>query len=92
MTYEQAYEDHSYLWKTYGPARDMTGGYVDQDDLSFLLSSPSKDTARRCLSDQINYWFQVGPEGKINPDIFIDSMVFEIAERHNCDVYDLKYV
>ena len=33
MTYEQAFKDHEYLWKI-GPGYDMTGGYVDQEDLS----------------------------------------------------------
>ena len=59
ITYEQAYADHAYLWDI-APAYDMTGGYVDQNDLTTLLRSPTKATARDCLCDQIEYWFQRG--------------------------------
>lgn len=83
VTYEQAYADHCYLWQTYGSASDMTGAYVDQDDLSQLLKSPTKATARDCLVDQIVYWFDVGPEdGKID---WADPEVLEIAERYGKD-------
>lgn len=61
VTYEQALEDHTYLWDFYGPAADMTGGYVDQEDLSKMLRNPSKTTARQCLINQIAYWFEIGP-------------------------------
>ncbi|HJV53066.1 MAG TPA: hypothetical protein VJ652_16485 [Noviherbaspirillum sp.] len=61
ITYEQAYADHAYLWAI-APAEDMTGGYVDQDDLKRLLRSPTKATARDCLCGQIDYWFQKGPD------------------------------
>lgn len=83
VTYEQAYADHSYLWQTHGPASDMTGAYVDQDDLARLLKSPTKATARDCLEDQIDHWFSVGPEdGKID---WSDPEIREIAERHGKD-------
>lgn len=62
MTYEQAYKDRQYLWKRYGPAHDMTRGYVDQEDLESLLKSPTKGTALNCLHRQIEYFFEVGPE------------------------------
>ena len=62
VSYKQAFSDWSYLWNEYGPADDMTGGYVDQDDLASLLRNPSKTTARDCLVRQIGYWFQVGPD------------------------------
>lgn len=81
-TYEQALADHTYLWETYGPAQDMTGGYVDQDDLAKLLRSPTKATARDCLVDQIIYWFSVGPESDCErPDG--DPFVEDIADRYN---------
>ena len=48
ITYQQAREDHEYLWGTYGPAYDITGAYVDQDDLKRLLESPMKKTALAC--------------------------------------------
>ena len=89
MTYKQALEDHKYLWSI-GPADDMTGSYVDQEDLKRLLLSPTKTTARDCLCSQIDYWFQVGPDtGKaygedVNKYIRSDTKVREIAERHNC--------
>lgn len=60
MKYDQAMEDWKYLWAI-APADDMTGGYVDQEDLSKLLRNPTKRTATACLLDQIRYWFQVGP-------------------------------
>ncbi len=91
MTYEQAYKDHQYLWKTYGAADDMTGGYVDQEDLDRLLKSPTKAVAKLCLCRQIDYWFQVGPDDGVDipgnkaPQLIIlDPIVREIAERHGC--------
>lgn len=29
--YNLVYADHQYLWNTYGPAHDMSGGYEDQN-------------------------------------------------------------
>lgn len=91
ITYEQAFRDHQKLWSI-GPADDMTGGYVDQDDLDKLLAKPTKATARDCLVSQINYWFEVGVEagsGKSSGDtkaveaaIENDPEVREIAERY----------
>lgn len=89
VTYEQAYEDHKYLWDFYGPASDMTGGYVDQEDLARLLASPSKATARDCLVRQITYWFDVGPEqgGLLDKsDAATDDRVQEIMERYNVEI------
>ena len=60
MTYEQAKADHEYLWENYGPAYDMTGAYIDQEDLGKLLKNPTKKTARECYETQIVYWFQAG--------------------------------
>ena len=77
MTYEQAREDHEYLWNMYGPAVDMTGGYVDQDDLKKLLMNPTKATARQAYENQINYWFRVGPD---RGDSFSDGPVTESSE------------
>lgn len=83
ITYEQAREDHEYLWSI-GPADDMTGGYVDQEDLAKLLRSPTKATARDCYVSQIIYWFQVGPDDGEGAQYSIenDPEVAEIAERH----------
>jgi hypothetical protein len=89
ITYEEAFEDHRYLWETYAPAQDMTGGYVDQDDLSKLLASPTKITARQCLISQIIYWFEVGPDLTAcyyTPDMRRDPALAEIAERYGCDL------
>lgn len=87
VSHKQAFADHSYLWETYGPANDMTGGYVDQDDLARLLRSPTKATARDCLVEQIIYWFQVGPDSvghpRINPS---DPMLIDITERYDQDL------
>lgn len=85
--YEQAYADHNYLWNTYGPADDMTGGYVDSDDLDRLLRNPTKATARDCLIDQITYWFQTGPDSMgyapIDRD---DPILIEIADRYGEEI------
>jgi len=88
MTYEKALKDWKYLWAI-GCAYDMTGGYVDQDDLAKLLLSPTKATAKKCLCDQIEYWFQAGTE-QAGTEIIRSSRsimegdphVREIAERH----------
>jgi hypothetical protein len=68
----------------------MTGGYVDSEDLDRLLKSPTKATARKCLIDQIVYWFHVGFDGE-HPGIFseaarCDPIVLEIAERYFCEM------
>lgn len=83
ITYEQARKDHEYLWGI-GEAYDMTGGYVDSDDLAKLLRKPSKVTARECYCRQIDYWFEVGPDSReANREIpWDDPKVQGIAERH----------
>lgn len=83
ISYEQARADHEYLWSI-APANDMTGGYVDQEDLSKLLKSPTKATARDIYMNQIIYWFHAGPQdddqaGEVPWD---DPRVVEIALRH----------
>ena len=90
MTYDEARSDHEYLWDTYGPAHDMSGGYVDQDDLKKLLESPTKTTARQCYRAQIVFWFQNGPEPALLPDRpgidrrwLDDPFVEDIAIRHD---------
>ena len=86
LTYEQARADHEYLWMTYAPAADMTGGYVDQDDLDKLLKSPTKRTATACYVSQIKYWFQIGPDdqfGRIGNSWKGDPEVLEIAIRYD---------
>ena len=86
MTYEQAYKDHCYLWGI-GGAQDMTGAYVDSEDLEKLLKSPTKKTAKDCLCRQIKFWFEIGPDvmsGTSDPQHWIetDERVADIAERH----------
>jgi len=83
VTYEQAWSDHHYLWSVYGAANDMTGAYVDQEDLARLLRSPTKGTARDCLVSQIEYWFQVGPDTSGGAALDkADPRLAEIAERY----------
>lgn len=85
ITYDQARGDHEYLWGTYGPANDMTGGYVDQDDLNRLLKNPTKNTARKCYVDQICYFFSRGCESANGGKPFSnDQRAYEIAKRHGC--------
>ena len=101
VTYEQARSDHEYLWDTYGPASDMTGGYVDSDDLERLLRKPTKVTAREVYHDQILYWLGVGPERKgvsreehrRNLERAVDDRkVRRIAYRHGEDLSQLEQV
>jgi hypothetical protein len=86
ISYEQARADHEYLWRTYGPANDMTGGYVDTGDLVKLLKSPTKATARDCLCSQIAHWFSVGPEPGAAPVDPTDERLLEIADRHGVSI------
>ena len=87
MSYATARKDHEYLWKTYGPAGDMTGEYEDQRDLHLLLESPSKATAAWCYQNQIQWWFEKGPEMGSNPGWEKDRRVFRIAVRYCVEVY-----
>lgn len=84
-TYEQAYSDHTYLWTTYGAAADMTGAYVDQEDLALMLRKPNKVTARDCLVRQIEYWFYAGLDEthERNEIDWDDSRLQEIKERYS---------
>ncbi len=92
MNYEETYKDHKYLFDI-GPASDMTGGYVDSEDLGYMLKNPSKKGAVRCLSRQIDYWFQVGTENGVGfndgkmPCELVDEypLIKEIADRHCCE-------
>ena len=59
--YSDVHHDWHYLFSV-EPADDMTGGYVDQDDLKRMLDNPTKKQAVSCMVDQILYWFAVGPE------------------------------
>jgi hypothetical protein len=81
MTYEEAYDAHTYLWRTYGPAADMTGAYVDQGDLARLLKSPTKKTAKDCLDRQIRHWFNAGTDDCRYPDWSDDETVQAIAYK-----------
>ena len=83
ISYEQAREDHEYLWSI-APAYDMTGGYVDQEDLQRLLENPTKATARDCYCSQIDFWFQNGPSGFDERALipWHDARVVDIANRH----------
>lgn len=90
MKYEDMKSDWEYLWNI-GPANDMTSGYVDQEDLQRLIDSPSKTTAKKCLLNQMNYWFTVGVEPRNrssnsgdDPHIFEKDYprIPEIAEKY----------
>lgn len=81
-SYDQAWRDHQYLWLTYAEADDMTGGYVDSEDLKKLLRTPTRATARDCLCSQIAFWFQNGPATAPGHIPWDDPRVREIAERH----------
>lgn len=87
ITYEKAREDHEYLWSI-APADDMTGAYVDQEDLAKLLKMPTKAIARDCYVAQIDHWFSCGPDPcnlpSADPQYWIDCDAFvkDIAIRH----------
>lgn len=80
--YLEAKSDHDYLWKTYGPADDMTGGYVDQEDLKRMLDAPTKKMAVYCLARQIHYWFQMPPKWPLTPGMMDDHRVVEIRDKY----------
>lgn len=82
-TYEEARQDHEYLW-SFGPAEDMTGAYVDQEDLKELLENPTKATARKCYIRQIEYWLIQGPEKDVIDTWKYSKAVAEIAETYGC--------
>ena len=95
MKYEEIYKDWNYLFRRVGFAADMTGGYVDSEDLDELLKSPSKSTACKCLRRQITYWFQVGLEqdcehlGKTIYELCDEfPEIREIAERNHEELSD----
>jgi len=92
-TYDEVKKDHSYLWSI-GPASDMTGGYVDSEDLDRLLANPTKTTAKNCMINQIEYWFSVGIEDirhKRYESTFPSSLekehpeIREIADKYGID-------
>lgn len=84
ITHEQARKDHEYLWAI-APANDMTGGYVDQEDLDLMLQNPTRAQATKCYCSQISYWFSVGPDLGKGREVWQelgDPILSEIAERH----------
>ena len=95
MTYDEMYADWKYLFKKVACADDMTGGYVDSEDLDELLAKPTKGTAKGILSRQIDYWFAKGieysreHEGKSIFDLAEQyPKIEEIADRHFVDLND----
>lgn len=93
MTYDEVYRDWCYLFDTVGAADDMTGGYVESNDLDALLRKPTKGTAKDCLNRQIAYWFRTGIAfdsdyaGKSIDDLIAEfPLIEEIAERHFADL------
>lgn len=90
IPYDQAYADRMYLWKEYGQAYDMTGGYVADEKFEQLLKNPTKAAARDECVRQIEYWFQVGTEPPPMCKRFVegpvrrhdDPRVIEMAKRY----------
>jgi predicted helicase len=78
MAYREVYEDWSYLFNTISYADDMTGGYVDSEDLEELLKNPSKATAKNCLNRQIDYWFYAGVEYSTGHK---DKSIYDLVEE-----------
>ncbi|MGY2573172.1 hypothetical protein [Vibrio sp. C8] len=93
MTYDEVFKDWCYLFDNVGVADDMTGGYVDSEDLDELLRKPTKGTAKWCLSRQIDYWFAKGIQysnehkGKSIFDLIEEyPLIEEIADRNCADL------
>ncbi|MGR5328591.1 hypothetical protein [Photobacterium damselae] len=93
--YEEVYSDWEYLFKTVGFADDMTGGYVDSEDLEDLLKNPSKKTAKGILFRQIDYWYSEGIEysnehkNKTVFDLIEEyPRIAEIADAYGIDLDD----
>lgn len=93
ITYEVAYRDRQYLWSI-SPARDMTGGYVDQEDLERMLKTPTKAMAAKCLRAQIEYWFERGTESgaerHVSELLESDDEIRAIYSRHVSRLEDLE--
>ena len=83
--YRQGLSDRQYLWYTNGPAKDMTGGYVDQDDLETRLKAATKMTATQYLTDQIIDWYRAGPER--GAGWFSDPRGNETARRYDVTLH-----
>lgn len=82
-SYDQVRADWEKLWSI-DSAHDMTGGYVDSEDLERMLKTPTKKMAASCMTRQIDHWFSVGTESCGPSEHFInsDSEVRDIAERY----------
>ncbi|WP_131087087.1 hypothetical protein [Vibrio vulnificus] len=93
--YEEVYSDWEYLFKKVACADDMTGAYVDSEDLDELLKKPTKATAKGILYVQIDYWFAKGieysseHEGKSVFDLIEEyPRIADIAENYGIDLDD----
>lgn len=64
MSYKEVRKDWEILWAIC-PANDMTGAYVDSEDLSSMLETPTKKMAEQCMNRQIIYWLEQGIEDTI---------------------------
>lgn len=90
MTYEEVFKDWDYLWSI-SAADDMTGAYVDQEDLDRLLRNPTKKVAKECMLSQIYYWFQKGPDRNDVPESYSELIddyprVETIREKYGAEV------
>ncbi len=61
VSYHEVREDWKTLWDICC-ANDMTGAYVDSEDLDKMLETPTKAMAVQCMKRQIDYWLDVGIE------------------------------
>ena len=52
--------------------------------------SPTKTTATQCLTNQIHYWYRVGPEQESRTAWFSDPKVAEIASRYDVTLDALR--
>lgn len=81
--YKKVLSDWKYLFEGFAPADDMSGGYVDQEDLDKMLKYPTKTQAIKCLESQIHYWLDTGPDPyMVTGDWENDKRVQEIRERY----------
>lgn len=80
MTFEEVKADYVKLINEYGYPYDMTGGFVDSEQMEKVILNPTKTNAKQYMKNVINYGFQWGrfwkaETGKtsIHGDLFLEK-------------------
>lgn len=83
--YEQRQRDYEYLVAHHGEhADDLTGGFVEGDELFRLLKNPCKKLADEIYWSLITHSAVCGFENGVEPDLE-DDEVCEIYRRNCCE-------